>query len=170
MSAGAVGAARDRPDHLDDAIGLFGPDSVSWRIDRELVVLAGGSCALLMQAAHPSVAAGVALGGSGMGAAAAGRTGGPQPFADEDDEPDLADAENPFAGPGEQEPVPANSVHDVPVDGEPDETDMEPGSAEDADWVNGPVEDIDDEELKASGEEETAAEDWINGPSEDEAF
>ena len=60
MSAGAVGAARDRPDHLDDAIGLFGPDSVSWRIDRELVVLAGGSCALLMQAAHPSVAAGVA--------------------------------------------------------------------------------------------------------------
>lgn len=44
----------------DDAIGLFGPGSVSWRIDRELVVLAGGSCALLMQAAHPVVAAGVA--------------------------------------------------------------------------------------------------------------
>ena len=43
-----------------DAAGLFGPASVSWRIDRELVVLAGGSCALLMQAAHPSVAAGVA--------------------------------------------------------------------------------------------------------------
>ena len=43
-----------------DAAGLFGPGSVSWRIDRELVVLAGGSCALLMQAAHPSVAAGVA--------------------------------------------------------------------------------------------------------------
>lgn len=42
-----------------DAAGLFGPDSVSWRIDRELVVLAGGSCALLMQAAHPMVAAGV---------------------------------------------------------------------------------------------------------------
>ena len=43
-----------------EAAGLFGPRSVSWRIDRELVVLAGGSCALLMQAAHPSVAAGVA--------------------------------------------------------------------------------------------------------------
>jgi uncharacterized protein (DUF2236 family) len=43
-----------------EAVGLFGPDSVSWRIDRELVVLAGGSCALLMQAAHPVVAAGVA--------------------------------------------------------------------------------------------------------------
>jgi uncharacterized protein (DUF2236 family) len=42
-----------------EAIGLFGPGSVSWRIDRELMVLAGGSCALLLQAAHPSVAAGV---------------------------------------------------------------------------------------------------------------
>jgi len=43
-----------------EAAGLFGPESVSWRIDREMVVLAGGSCALLMQAAHPVVAAGVA--------------------------------------------------------------------------------------------------------------
>ncbi len=41
------------------AEGLFGPGSVSWRIDRELIVLGGGSCALLLQAAHPSVAAGV---------------------------------------------------------------------------------------------------------------
>jgi len=39
--------------------GLFGPDSISWRIDREVLVLAGGSCALLMQLAHPAVAAGV---------------------------------------------------------------------------------------------------------------
>lgn len=44
---------------LREARGLFGPGSVSWRVDRELLVLAGGSCALLMQAAHPSVAAGV---------------------------------------------------------------------------------------------------------------
>ncbi|MEO6578386.1 MAG: oxygenase MpaB family protein [Candidatus Limnocylindria bacterium] len=43
----------------DESAGLFGPGSVSWRIDRELMVLAGGSCALLMQAAHPVVAAGV---------------------------------------------------------------------------------------------------------------
>ena len=43
----------------EEAAGLFGPGSTSWRIDRELVVLAGGSCALLMQAAHPVVAAGV---------------------------------------------------------------------------------------------------------------
>ena len=42
-----------------EAAGLFGPGSMSWRLDRELVVLAGGSCALLMQAAHPVVAAGV---------------------------------------------------------------------------------------------------------------
>ena len=44
---------------LDEARGLFGPGTVSWRVDSELVVLAGGSCALLLQAAHPSVAAGV---------------------------------------------------------------------------------------------------------------
>ena len=42
-----------------DEAGLFGPGSVFWRVDRELIVLAGGSCALLMQAAHPVVAAGV---------------------------------------------------------------------------------------------------------------
>jgi uncharacterized protein (DUF2236 family) len=39
--------------------GLFGPGSVAWRIDREVIVLAGGSCALLLQAAHPAVAAAV---------------------------------------------------------------------------------------------------------------
>jgi uncharacterized protein (DUF2236 family) len=44
---------------LTDAAGLFGPGSLAWRIDREVMVLAGGSCALLMQAAHPVVAAGV---------------------------------------------------------------------------------------------------------------
>jgi uncharacterized protein (DUF2236 family) len=48
-----------REEALGEAAGLFGPESVSWRIDRELVVLAGGSCALLLQAAHPVVAAGV---------------------------------------------------------------------------------------------------------------
>jgi uncharacterized protein (DUF2236 family) len=40
--------------------GLFGPESMSWRIDGEVLTLAGGSCALLMQLAHPAVAAGVA--------------------------------------------------------------------------------------------------------------
>lgn len=45
---------------LAEARGLFGPGSASWQVDRELIVLAGGSCALLLQAAHPVVAAGVA--------------------------------------------------------------------------------------------------------------
>ncbi|HEY8170334.1 MAG TPA: oxygenase MpaB family protein [Candidatus Limnocylindria bacterium] len=43
-----------------EAAGLFGPGSAAWLVDRELIVLAGGSCALLLQAAHPVVAAGVA--------------------------------------------------------------------------------------------------------------
>jgi uncharacterized protein (DUF2236 family) len=51
-TAGATGVAGDP--------GLFGPDSVSWRIDSEAFVLLGGTAALLMQLAHPAVAAGVA--------------------------------------------------------------------------------------------------------------
>ena len=41
-------------------LGLFGPGSMAWKIDGEVMVLAGGTCALLMQLAHPAVAAGVA--------------------------------------------------------------------------------------------------------------
>jgi uncharacterized protein (DUF2236 family) len=41
--------------------GLFGPSSAVWRVNRELVVwLAGGGRALLLQIAHPLVAAAVA--------------------------------------------------------------------------------------------------------------
>jgi uncharacterized protein (DUF2236 family) len=41
--------------------GLFGPASVAWRLDREAMLLLGaGPRALLLQIAHPSVAAGVA--------------------------------------------------------------------------------------------------------------
>jgi uncharacterized protein (DUF2236 family) len=39
--------------------GLFGPDTVTWKVNREAVLLAGGGRALLLQVAHPSVAAGV---------------------------------------------------------------------------------------------------------------
>jgi uncharacterized protein (DUF2236 family) len=39
-------------------LGYFGPDSVSWRVHREVVVLFGGARAVLMQAAHPLVIAG----------------------------------------------------------------------------------------------------------------
>jgi len=38
----------------------FGPGSVTWRINRETALLAGGGRALLLQVAHPLVAAGVA--------------------------------------------------------------------------------------------------------------
>lgn len=41
------------------APGLFGPSSVSWRVNRESILLLGGGRALLMQLAHPAVAAGV---------------------------------------------------------------------------------------------------------------
>lgn len=41
-----------------DLAGLFGPDSVSWQVNKETSVLFGGARALLMQAAHPLVLAG----------------------------------------------------------------------------------------------------------------
>jgi uncharacterized protein (DUF2236 family) len=40
--------------------GTFGPGSAAWRLARERVLLAGGPAALLLQVAHPLVAAGVA--------------------------------------------------------------------------------------------------------------
>lgn len=40
--------------------GVFGPGSAAWRVTRQRVVLAGGPAALLLQVAHPLVAAGVA--------------------------------------------------------------------------------------------------------------
>jgi len=40
--------------------GFFSPDSVFWRVSREMIALAVGGRALLMQVAHPKVAAGVA--------------------------------------------------------------------------------------------------------------
>ncbi len=39
---------------------FFTPESAIWRVDRELALLLGGGRALLMQLAHPKVAAGVA--------------------------------------------------------------------------------------------------------------
>jgi uncharacterized protein (DUF2236 family) len=44
---------------MSDA-GLFGPDSVTWRVNREGVLLLGGGTALILQLSHPLVAAGVA--------------------------------------------------------------------------------------------------------------
>src|ERR1700736_5787584 len=44
---------------LKEDRGLFGPDSVIWRVNRESAVALAGTCAILMQFAHPKVAAGV---------------------------------------------------------------------------------------------------------------
>jgi uncharacterized protein (DUF2236 family) len=50
--------AADQP---SAAHGLFGPGSMVWRVDREIAVLLGsGARALLLQVAHPKVAAAVA--------------------------------------------------------------------------------------------------------------
>jgi uncharacterized protein (DUF2236 family) len=48
------------PPGLPGDPGLFGPRSVSWRVNGEIAVLVAGQRALLMQVAHPLVAAGVA--------------------------------------------------------------------------------------------------------------
>jgi uncharacterized protein (DUF2236 family) len=45
---------------IDSVAGLFGPHTVTWRIDREAAVLLGGGRALLLQIAHPLVAAAIA--------------------------------------------------------------------------------------------------------------
>jgi uncharacterized protein (DUF2236 family) len=51
-----------RPDgRRDDAVGLYGPESEAWALNREAMLLLGaGPRALLLQLAHPGVAAGVA--------------------------------------------------------------------------------------------------------------
>ena len=38
--------------------GYFGPSSIMWKVNKEITVLFGGARALLMQAAHPLIAAG----------------------------------------------------------------------------------------------------------------
>ncbi len=43
-----------------EATGYFGPDSITWQLYREPLMLIGGIRALLLQIAHPSVADGVA--------------------------------------------------------------------------------------------------------------
>src|SRR5512147_235711 len=45
---------------VDPTRSLFGPQSLSWRVNRETALLLGGGRALLLQVAHPLVAAGVA--------------------------------------------------------------------------------------------------------------
>jgi Uncharacterized protein conserved in bacteria len=40
--------------------GVFGPASLTWRVDREVAVFLGAGRALLLQLAHPWVAAAIA--------------------------------------------------------------------------------------------------------------
>ena len=44
----------------DPLSGLFGPRSMTWRIDREAALFLGAGRALLLQLAHPWVAAAIA--------------------------------------------------------------------------------------------------------------
>ena len=54
-SAGAIQSGSPEPQQ-----GYFTPDDAIWRIGRELALMLGGGRALLLQVAHPLVAAGVA--------------------------------------------------------------------------------------------------------------
>lgn len=49
-----------RADAAGPVAGVFGPDTVTWRIDREAVIFLGAGRALLLQLAHPWVAAAIA--------------------------------------------------------------------------------------------------------------
>ncbi|OAF03601.1 hypothetical protein AYJ54_03550 [Bradyrhizobium centrolobii] len=49
-----------RADAAGSTAGVFGPTSVTWRIDREAVIFLGAGRALLLQLAHPWVAAAIA--------------------------------------------------------------------------------------------------------------
>jgi uncharacterized protein (DUF2236 family) len=51
---------RIRPSAAGHDAGLFGPESRIWRVDREAAVFLGAGRALLLQLAHPWVAAGIA--------------------------------------------------------------------------------------------------------------
>ena len=49
-----------RRNRRDNGRAVFGPGSLTWRVNGEAVLLLGGGRALLLQVAHPGVAAGVA--------------------------------------------------------------------------------------------------------------
>jgi uncharacterized protein (DUF2236 family) len=50
----------ERRDEHDDDTGLFGPDSVTWKLHSDFCLLAGGLRALMLQTMHPLAMAGVA--------------------------------------------------------------------------------------------------------------
>ncbi|MEH2513346.1 uncharacterized protein (DUF2236 family) [Nitrobacteraceae bacterium AZCC 1564] len=62
VSQSELNAALDfvRAEAAGSVEGIFGPASVTWQIDREAIIFLGGGRALLLQLAHPWVAAAVA--------------------------------------------------------------------------------------------------------------
>ena len=54
------GPSRSRETDPDDDLGLFGPDSVTWKVHAEPVLLVAGLRSLYLQALHPRAMAGVA--------------------------------------------------------------------------------------------------------------
>ncbi|TQF35174.1 hypothetical protein UNPF46_25800 [Bradyrhizobium sp. UNPF46] len=62
VSANDLEAALDqvRANAAGPMAGVFGPDTLTWRIDREAVIFLGAGRALLLQLAHPWVAAAIA--------------------------------------------------------------------------------------------------------------
>lgn len=58
LLTGDTGTARDLMERDDD--GLFGPDSVTWRVHADASMLIGGLRALLLQTMHPLAMAGIA--------------------------------------------------------------------------------------------------------------
>ena len=95
----------------------------------------------------------------GVGAAA---------LSQDDDEPDLADHENPFPGYAAPPGPEATVAHAAGgVDPEPERTAAPEGTA-DADWVNGPVDEDAADEVEARTGVDAQAVDWINGDDEED--
>lgn len=55
-----MGAGRGTVEGMSVDVGLFGPESVTWKLHREPILLIGGLRSLYLQALHPRAVAGVA--------------------------------------------------------------------------------------------------------------
>jgi hypothetical protein len=94
-------------------------------------------------------------------------------LAQDDEEPDLADHENPFPGYA-AEPTPESSVQNLPPGSAPERAESEhstvgedAGDPQDPDWVNSPVDEDAADELEAQAAVDAGEADWINGPDDE---
>ncbi|MDN5791165.1 MAG: hypothetical protein L0H25_09905 [Micrococcales bacterium] len=114
-----------------------------------------------------AVGAGAAAGAVGSGAV------GSAAFAIEEDEPDLADADDPFADADTHTDAEVGDASHPEVDGgglPVAQGAQQAESADDLDWVNGPIEDSETVELdEAQVRADPQAADWINEPAADES-